>query len=259
MIFYQNSNNIFPGHVSRILIFRALAVIYFLCPITYGCAGEVEIPSSFNPVGSGARAIGMGGAFIAVADDATSASWNPGGLIQLKKPEFSVVASLYHRKEDNNFRRHPEASGLHSISEEDMNYFSAAYPFLLFNRNMVLSLSYQHLYDFARKWDFVLTEKADNSLSEDRWNFQQKGRLSALGLSWCIRVSQKFSAGFTLNFWDHSLTGNKWEQTYRKRGLVTEDYSFTTRLDMTKIYSFSGFNANLGILWKPVDNHRSSP
>ncbi len=42
MIFYQNSNNIFPGHVSGILIFRALAVIYFLCPITYGCAGESE-------------------------------------------------------------------------------------------------------------------------------------------------------------------------------------------------------------------------
>ena len=38
------------------------------------------------PVGSGARAIGQGGAFIAVADDATAASWNPGALIQLERP-----------------------------------------------------------------------------------------------------------------------------------------------------------------------------
>ena len=52
---------------------------------------RVEIPSSPNPVGSGARALGMGGAFIAVADDATAASWNPGGLIQLGFPEFSYV------------------------------------------------------------------------------------------------------------------------------------------------------------------------
>ncbi len=36
---------------------------------------RLEIPSSPNPVGSGARALGMGGAFIAVADDATAASW----------------------------------------------------------------------------------------------------------------------------------------------------------------------------------------
>jgi len=35
---------------------------------------RLEIPSSFNPVGSGARALGMGGAFIPVADDATAAS-----------------------------------------------------------------------------------------------------------------------------------------------------------------------------------------
>jgi long-subunit fatty acid transport protein len=44
-----------------------------------------------NPVGSGARALGMGNAFIAVADDATAASWNPGGLSQLESPEVSFA------------------------------------------------------------------------------------------------------------------------------------------------------------------------
>ncbi len=42
-------------------------------------------------IGSGSRAMGMGGAFIAVADDATAASWNPAGLAVLEKPEASVV------------------------------------------------------------------------------------------------------------------------------------------------------------------------
>ena len=42
---------------------------------------EFNFGSSPNPVGSGARALGWGSAFIAVADDATAASWNPGGLI----------------------------------------------------------------------------------------------------------------------------------------------------------------------------------
>jgi hypothetical protein len=41
-----------------------------------------------NPVGSGARALDMVGAFIAGADDATAGSWNPGGLIQLEPPKI---------------------------------------------------------------------------------------------------------------------------------------------------------------------------
>src|SRR5690554_2893241 len=55
---------------------------------------QLEITSSPNVVGSGARALGMGGAFIAVADDATAASWNPGGLTQLERPEVSWVLKL---------------------------------------------------------------------------------------------------------------------------------------------------------------------
>ncbi len=44
-----------------------------------------------NITGTGARALGMGGAFIAIADDATAASWNPAGLAWLVRPEMSVV------------------------------------------------------------------------------------------------------------------------------------------------------------------------
>ena len=46
-------------------------------------------------VGSGARALGMGGAFIAVADDATATTWNPGGLGQIEYLELSMVGSYF--------------------------------------------------------------------------------------------------------------------------------------------------------------------
>ena len=38
----------------------------------------------------GARSLGMGGAFVALADDATAAFSNPSGLVQLTKPEVSI-------------------------------------------------------------------------------------------------------------------------------------------------------------------------
>src|SRR5262245_55550482 len=65
----------------------------------------ISLPPSLNfatspsPVGSGARAVGKGTAFIAVADDATAASHNPGALIQLQQPEFAIVGSYFVRSE----------------------------------------------------------------------------------------------------------------------------------------------------------------
>ena len=56
-------------------------------------------------LGSGARAFGMGGAFLARADDATAASWNPAGLSYLRRPEFTVVGAR------NSFVRQPTGSG----------------------------------------------------------------------------------------------------------------------------------------------------
>ncbi len=42
----------------------------------------------FNLANPGARSLGLGGAFIAVADDATAALANPAGLMLLSRPEF---------------------------------------------------------------------------------------------------------------------------------------------------------------------------
>jgi long-subunit fatty acid transport protein len=215
---------------------------------------EVEIPSSFNPVGSGARALGMGGAFIAVADDATAASWNPGGLTQLKKPECSVVGAFYHRGEDLTFGTNPEADGSHSISDSNINYLSASYPFEAFNHNMIVSLSYQHLYDFNRDWAFILKEEdADGfQVSDDKWEYEQTGCLTALGLSYAIRVIPQLSVGVTLNFWDDNLTPNNWEEKYNmvSTGTIFYGNPFIEKSDKTEKFSVQGFNYNIGFLWR---------
>jgi long-chain fatty acid transport protein len=44
--------------------------------------------------GSGARALGMGGAFIAIADDASAASWNPAGLALVDGRQVSLAGDL---------------------------------------------------------------------------------------------------------------------------------------------------------------------
>src|SRR5258708_8986939 len=66
---------------------RFLCSGLFLCfaPLAAGAGG-------FESGGLGARATGMGGAFVGVADDWTAIYWNPAGLARLKGKE--VGASL---------------------------------------------------------------------------------------------------------------------------------------------------------------------
>jgi len=235
--------------------------VYFLCClflIYFGCQSTVwaqplqriEIPSSFNPLGSGARALGMGGAFIGVADDATAASWNPGGLTQLERPEMSIVGAGFYRQEDLDFGTNPEANGTNSVSEARINYISASYPFTLGGFNMVVSANYQNLYDLTRNWDFILNQSSNGLAVTQDVDYDQDGTLSAWGIAYGIQVTPRFSFGVTFNFWEDGIYKNKWDQTVVQKGSGTfagNKFIFESR-SVDKFY-FSGFNANLGILW----------
>lgn len=216
-----------------------------------GLFQRVEIPSSFHPVGSGARALGMGGAFIAVADDATAASWNPGGLIQLQRPELSVVGDYLHRIEALDFGRHPPANSSQSVYKTDINYLSLSYPFHLWRRNMVVSLNYQHLYDMTRQWRFPLSWGQDADFIRQQVESRQTGDLSALGLAYCIQILPRLSVGVTVNLWDDDIGDNRWEnQTFQwGRGRV-QGAEFQLYSEQTDRYTFSGWNMNLGLWWE---------
>lgn len=54
--------------------------------------GGREVRGAFLALGGGARPAGMGGAFTAIADDASAGSWNPGGLGQL---ESASAVAMY--------------------------------------------------------------------------------------------------------------------------------------------------------------------
>lgn len=56
-------------------------------------ARAAKFAGSFMADGGGARALGMGSAFVAVADDASAAFWNPAGLLDLERREALFMHS----------------------------------------------------------------------------------------------------------------------------------------------------------------------
>lgn len=243
----------------------------------------VDINSSPSLVGSGARAMGMGGAFIAVADDATAASWNPAGLTQLERPELSLVYSWKRFREGFTSRGYLDPDDPFTVHVDDLNYLSFVYPIrrTIAGRNIVLSLNLQRKYDFDRSLDLRVRNIASDSGAAGSGRFlnffartvdvdyEQKGHLSALSPAIGFELTDRLSVGAAVNIWDSSLVpGNEWESTSVQRFNTRGFLQFTTgpdRLPMVffptiiskvtrheKYEDVEGINYTFGLLWKPT-------
>lgn len=226
--------------------------------------GQVPINSTPNAVGSGARALGMGGAFIAVADDATAASWNPGGLTQLERPEISLVYGWKWLSEDFRSSTHPELGGENEIDFDDINYFSIAYPFrrTLAGRNFVVSLNYQHKYDFDRALDIEFRDIAaiTPAINFDVFQevkYRQEGGLSALSPALGFEVTDRLAVGLVMNLWDQSIIpSNEWKirTDFRLRFRFNgRNPSWISGERAQDYENFEGTNYTFGALWRPVE------
>jgi long-subunit fatty acid transport protein len=212
---------------------------------------QVGVASSPNPVGSGARAMGMGGAFIAIADDATAASWNPAGLIHLERAEISIVGAYFNRREEFSSGIKPETNNTGEVDDVNINYISATYPFE-FYKNFVVSVNYQRLYDFKRSFNHQLDFSSAGLDVLQSKQFEQEGFLSALGIAAAVEIMPRLSFGATLNIWTGQLLwDNGWDETFTERAVGTQGgvpVTIDTRV-VDEYADFRGINFNVGMLW----------
>lgn len=72
-----------------------LALIFFLSQLTFLQAQTVisKYAGEFMALGVGGRALGMGGAFVAIANDVTAGYYNPAGLANINYPQLALMHS----------------------------------------------------------------------------------------------------------------------------------------------------------------------
>jgi len=76
-------------HVGTLTLVLILLPVGLLAPAAVS-SQEAVVPLQFSYSDPGARSMGFGGAFVALADDATAVLSNPAGLTQLQRPEISI-------------------------------------------------------------------------------------------------------------------------------------------------------------------------
>ena len=70
---------------------KTLIIIFILLSGLTSSVSAGKYAAEFLTTGVGGRALGMGGAFVAIADDASATYWNPAGLTQLDRAELMLM------------------------------------------------------------------------------------------------------------------------------------------------------------------------
>jgi len=70
---------------------RLLILALLACPVALAGTGVAKYAGEFMAIGVGGRALGMGGASVALAADVTAAYWNPAGLALVNYPEVVLM------------------------------------------------------------------------------------------------------------------------------------------------------------------------
>jgi len=204
---------------------------------------ELDLQSRANVVqGSGARALGMGGAFLARADDATAASWNPAGLSYLRLPEVSFVytggrldsleVTTASRKDDQREGRTPD-------------FFAAAYPFDLGRVSGSAQVSFQRIISFQgdRTIEETFVDSATGQVNTVPTSVTSEGGFDVVTLGTGVAVRSNLRIGATINRWFNGYHQTLDRETVRAGfpGHTTQEFD----------YDFSGWNFNLGLVWSP--------
>jgi hypothetical protein len=72
---------------------RTVCLTAVLVVILVASSSATKLAGEFLATGFGAKALGMGGAFVSIADDASAVYWNPAGLYQLDRRQALLMHS----------------------------------------------------------------------------------------------------------------------------------------------------------------------
>jgi long-chain fatty acid transport protein len=241
---------------------------------------EANAGPQFNFVNPGARSLGMGGAFLGLADDSTAAYTNPAGLGQLSRKEFSIEGRWTNFStrsvRGGRFDGTPTGIGLDTQSGLDMQETDESVTNLAFV-SFALPLEhgtlavYRHELanfqaDFATQGVFVQDISATsppvvNRVQPSTNSIDLKIVTYAVAGSW--RVNSKLMLGLSLNHYQFDFD------------TFTQRYTFDTNLDgvitplerltaldydaahearnATQHGDTSDFGFNVGLLWQATD------
>ena len=230
---------------------------------------EIERPPieayKFDFTGGGARAEGMGKAFIAVSDDITAGSWNPAGLYIQEKPVLSFsYGSLAPRGSTNSNIFLGTSEFDHTGSFGNVTAVNFVSPIRIKGHHFVGSFNYTRNFDEFQgrgflwsSWEFLFYDimgepvivESDNNLTSEL-----QGGLNSVNIGFGTRLYKNVSFGVSLNIYTGEVVDDQFITAQLDSvphpyymGIIAQMFSSENIIDTNK---FSGYNATIGFKLK---------
>jgi hypothetical protein len=158
----------------------ALATIFLIPTLSWGQAKVGTAGVQFLKVSPSARAMGMAEAFIGVSDDASAIFYNPGGLLQLEKPDHIMTHIVI-------------PAGI------SLEYIASAWPITYMNAVVGAHVTFLH------------TDEMPETTPEMPFGTGRTFTVSdmALGVTYAQRLTDKFSVGGNVKYIEEHLAEEK--------------------------------------------------
>ncbi|MBN1825890.1 MAG: hypothetical protein JW958_06450 [Candidatus Eisenbacteria bacterium] len=232
--------------------FLAILVLCVLLPAPLFGEGrpftelEIQLP---NYTGAHARALGMGGAHIAVAEDASALTWNPAGLVRVRRIELTATLTRAEREARATWMGEPDDWG---GTENQLGGLTFLYPYPTYRGSLVLAFGVDRLRnDYLRYRRSAVDDDFgffEGNLARRTHTQLTDGKLSAYtaGVGW--DMSPRFSMGVTLSYLRGSLYD---EQRYIAEDVADRDPDVASIEDFFLLDSdISGWTGSAGVLYR---------
>lgn len=191
----------------------------------------------------GARAMGMGGAFISLADDATAAVSNPAGLTILTKPEFSIEFKTI--SQEINIKNYATEG---DSKDFDNSVFSPAFlSYVVPKENYTFCIYRHEVLNFKNDHetkDVTLTNFAGWLRPEKT---ESKMNVTNYGVGFGVKVHKTLSVGGSIAFSQYNIDA-------RDDRTSAGVYDFSNANIVNQIVensSDTAYSGTIGILYKP--------
>jgi len=258
------------SRVKRISSYTGVSILLLvglLAPAAVS-AQQPIIPLQLSFSDPGARSMGFGGAFVALADDATAAFANPAGLAQLLKPEVSIEGRHWSYSTPYTIGGRaeglPSGNGIDTIvglrtstSEDDLagiSFLSLAYP--LGNWSLAIFRHENANLEFSSETQGLFFAGTD--CCQDRF-FDQRATSEldfvSYGFSAAYRMNDAFDVGLGVVYHDAEIESNVaqflWDADtlqsfFGPNSYLTERWLISQR---TSVHD-TDWTLTGGILWK---------
>ena len=226
------------------IVSKAVTLGVVIC-LSGNSLAQEEIFSLGMQLGTGARAIAMGGAYTSVGGDFSASFWNPATLANIRRVEFS--GSLSHLMRQNTVEFGVPFDPAINESEENFTKFNSAglaYPVPTEQGSLVFSFGYNQVKSYDSNFDFRAFNFSPDDSVNQAWKELETGSLNTWTASGAMAVSPNMSVGVGLNFW---TGGSDFQSTFREVDIddIYADFESFTRDDGLNT-NISGFNVKIG-------------